>query len=214
MRLVSCITFAKPHAEKLLARRDGAVATFRRCAISVRFPLLCSAHVATPRRIASAMTTMRSSKPVALLLAALLIAGCSKTPESQRAASSDAAAGSLQPLAAESADVLRAKIGRGDTAAEYAAHFEGDQLSRIVEHRHVAQATVAAEYEFKGARLLHYRGAMLTGSGEADLQFDMQGRLLSGQGPAVSEEEIRQVRGRAQLLRNHALAQRATRMHH
>jgi hypothetical protein len=97
--------------------------------------------------------------------------------------------------------------------SEYAAHFESGQLVRITEDRQADAVAHAGEYTFKGARLIAYRGAALSASSAVDLQFDMQGMLQSGQGPDVTQEDISAIRGRAQLLRSHALAQRATRTH-
>jgi hypothetical protein len=61
--------------------------------------------------------------------------------------------------------------------------------------------------------LLRYQGAKVSEPAQLDLQFDLQGTLQSGQGPDVSDEEIAAIRARAQLLRSHALAQRASRSH-
>jgi hypothetical protein len=83
---------------------------------------------------------------------------------------------------------LSGQINAAGIAATYAATFaDGEQL-RIVEQRADSRS---GEYEFRGARLLHYSGA--------------------GAAPA---QEISAIRERAQLLRSHALAQQTTRDHH
>ena len=155
---------------------------------------------------------MHTSMRILLSLAILVFAACSKsTPPPANAparATSDVAA-----LPAETANVVRAKLSATNIATEYAAMFEADQLERIVEHRHVGDTVLAGEYAFKGARLLEYRGAKLLEAAPLALQFDMQGTLLAGQEANVSESDIRALRNRAQLLRSHALAQRATRQH-
>lgn len=146
------------------------------------------------------------------ILIAALLASCSKAP-APAAPSAPTATTSVDTLPTEGDNVLRAKLTAGGMRIEYAAQFDGDQLTRIVEHRHAEAAVLEGDYELKGARLLHYRGTKLADSTALDLTFDMQGVLQSGAGPHVSDEDIRAVQNRAQLLRSHALAQRASRMH-
>jgi hypothetical protein len=146
------------------------------------------------------------------LMVAMTMTSCSNESTPQPASTAPAAS----PTVAEDAnhgDVVRAKLTAGQIPTEYAAHFAAQQLTRIVETRHIGGTTLGGEYAFQGARLLHYRGAKLDDAASLDLQFDMQGALQSGQGPNISDEDIRAIRNRAQLLRSHALAQRATRDH-
>lgn len=151
---------------------------------------------------------MHTSRYIAIFAAALLTS-CSKAPAPGEPQAPPAAA-ALPP---ESENVLHAELSSGATHIEYAAQFEADQLTRIVEHRRRDGAVFEGEYEFKGARLLHYSGTKLADSTMLDLRFDMQGVLQSGAGPNVSEEDVRAVKNRAQLLRSHALAQKDTRGH-
>jgi hypothetical protein len=146
------------------------------------------------------------------ILAAAMIAACSKShaPENH---SEPTTTRSVASLPAETADILRAKLTAGGFRTDYAAYFAANELTRIVEQRRMENDVLGGEYDFKGARLLRYRGAKLTGDADLDLGFDMQGVLQSGAGPNVGDEDIRAVRNRAQLLRSHALAQRASRMH-
>ena len=67
-------------------------------------------------------------------------------------------------------------------------------------------------YEFYGARLTRYSGEQLLGPGATQLEFDLQGVLLS-QPTALSSSDIEAIKSRGQLLRSHALAQQATRAH-
>ena len=141
-----------------------------------------------------------------------LLSACSKDSPEPGSAKPSAAAETLPPEPA-SGDVVRAEIAAGGIATEYAAHFESNQLTRIVEQRSTTRGIVTGDYQFKGARLIQYTGAKLGSTEHLDLHFDMQGVLQPGQGPAATEEELRGIRGRSQLLRNHALAQRSTRTH-
>lgn len=156
---------------------------------------------------------MHWSRWIWIVVAAASLASCSKAPAPGERSESEAAR-SIAALPAESADVLRAKLTAGDIPTEYAAHFAANQLTRIIEHRRVGDALLDGDYEFKGARLLHYRGTKLTDAGALELHFDMQGVLQAGAAAGVSDEDVRAVRDRAQLLRSHALARRASRMHH
>jgi hypothetical protein len=148
------------------------------------------------------------------ILIMAILAACSKAPQP---VSESAPANAIAPLPAASASVLRVETMIGGIATEYAASFETERLYRIVEHRRFESATPGGEYEgeyeFEGARLLRYRGARLRDAAPLDLQFDMQGMLQSGRDPNVSDDEIDELRNRAQLLRSHALARRATKLH-
>ena len=95
----------------------------------------------------------------------------------------------------------------------YAAAFAGQQLEYITETRTVAGSNTMGRYEFYGARLVRYVGEPLQSTGNIELKFDMQGALLSDSA-GVSSADIDVIKNRAQLLRSHALAQRAARSHH
>jgi hypothetical protein len=152
----------------------------------------------------------RSTLLTATLLLTLLAACSDRSPQTGHEPSPQT---KLPPLEAEPG-ALHAKLNAGGIPAEYVAHFEAEQLARIDEQRQPLNvASLRSAYTFKGARLLSYRGAKLSDAAQIDLQFDLQGALQSGQGPNVTDAEIAAIRNRAQLLRSHALAQRATKLH-
>jgi hypothetical protein len=153
----------------------------------------------------------RHSMIYGLLFTVLLHAGCSEKPAP--APDMPPAATATQPAATDSANVTRAKLNAGGVAAQYSAHFDAEKLVRIEEQRQQGGNTFDGEYTFQGARLLRYRGAKLSQPATLDLEFDLQGSLQSGRGPDVTDEEIAAIRNRAQLLRSHALAERASRAH-
>lgn len=153
---------------------------------------------------------MSISKRCALLMTSVMLAACSKAPEPQQA---DPVANAPAALPQASSNVLRANLTAAGIRTEYAAQFQANQLERIDEHRVLEHATLAGAYEFKGARLLRYHGAKLTDPTQLELEFDLQGVLLSEKTPSIGAEDVRAIRNRAQLLRNHALAQRATKLH-
>ena len=72
------------------------------------------------------------------------------------------------------------------------------------------------EYEFRGARLLHYSGSGLSNAEPIELRFDLQGalELAKSASGTVPPEEISAIRERAQLLRSHALAQKNNHDHY
>ncbi|MGH8188401.1 MAG: hypothetical protein ACREUC_17715 [Steroidobacteraceae bacterium] len=117
---------------------------------------------------------------------------------------------------AQAEDVLVSEVAAGGIPATYRAAFTGNQLRRIDETRTSSAPTPnESSYEFQGARLMSYAGAPLGGAGAIEIRFNLQGavtmsRAASGE---VAPEEIAAIRTRAQLLRSHALAQRATRTH-
>jgi hypothetical protein len=114
--------------------------------------------------------------------------------------------------AAPAGDVLEGEITTGGMQATYRATFMDNQLRRIGETR---ASSGEGEYQFQGARLMSYAGGPLSGAGPIEIQFNLQGAVTMSRAPsgAVSPEEIAAIRTRAQLLRSHALAQRATRAH-
>ncbi len=157
----------------------------------------------------------RRSIVFALMSTTSLVAGCSKQPAPMESPPPPPSATTAMPsVQAHDADVTRAKLDTGAMSAQYAAHFENEKLVRIDEER-VLQAgpALGGEYTYQGARLLHYRGGKIAAPATLDLKFDLQGVLLSGRGADVTDEDIAAIRNRAQLLRSHALAQRATRIH-
>jgi hypothetical protein len=156
----------------------------------------------------------RHSTISGLLLTAVLLAGCSEKPAPVAATPPPAPATTAAQPETDNANVTRAKLNAGGVAAGYSAHFDAEKLVRIDEQRQPqGGAALSGEYTFQGARLLHYRGAKITQPATLDLEFDMQGVLQQGRGPDVTDEEIAAIRNRAQLLRSHALAQRASRAH-
>lgn len=158
---------------------------------------------------------MRISPSHVWVLALLLLGACSKDSHQARRepAPAGAVTATLTPLDPESANVLRAQLDAGGIPADYAAHFVDGRIERIVEHRRLADTVLPGEYSFEGGRLLHYRGTQLERPNPIELEFDLQGRLVSGRDPQISEREIAAIRARGQLLRSHALARRATQTH-
>ena len=157
--------------------------------------------------------TCRTLQTGLLLLA---LGACSKEPPTPstplvtaapqtRAASADA-----QPAVTET---VSSHVNVAGVAATYDATFAAGQLHSIVEQRSDAHR---GEYQFRGARLLHYVGSGLANPDPIELRFDLQGALTSAKAGSgtVAAEEISAIRERAQLLRSHALAQRSTRDHH
>jgi hypothetical protein len=154
----------------------------------------------------------RASVALALLTASLGIAGCSKnSPE---------VAGPLRPAGepvtatSDSIEVLDSQLTSAGTQMTYRGTFVNGALERIAETR--AASAQTGEYQFRGARLLHYAGPSSAGDAVIDVQFNMQGAVISAtsEGQAqVPTQEISAVRTRAELLRNHALAQRSVRSH-
>lgn len=111
--------------------------------------------------------------------------------------------------------MLSAELNAGGALSRYEAHFANEHLTRIDETRARDGRADAGVYEFYAARLLKYEGVGLTRPSRVRLELDMQGRVttaLADEAPAAAEE-ISAIRARGQLLRSHALAQRATRSH-
>ena len=153
--------------------------------------------------------TCRSLQTGLILLA---LGACSKEPAAPQSTSL------APPLAAAktataSTPALSGQINAAGIAATYAATFaDGEQL-RIVEQRADSRS---GEYEFRGARLLHYSGAGLSSAEPIELRFSLQGAVELAQSAAgtVAPEEISAIRERAQLLRSHALAQKTSHDHY
>jgi hypothetical protein len=143
-------------------------------------------------------------------------AGCSKQPPPDAAARAQDAPLVTAPAAPASApaQTLQGELTTGGTSVSYEASFAGGQLSRISETRGTPDATRNGEYDFYGARLLHYKGGALSDGTAIELEFNMNGALTATHAArAVSAEEIAAIRTRADLLRNHALAQESVRSH-
>jgi hypothetical protein len=152
----------------------------------------------------------------AILLSAILLTmgACSKqpAPPAQPTSAAPLVTSSAQTGESQRDEAIAGKLVAAGVAATYHASFAADQLQRIVETR--AEAGTG-EYEFQGARLMRYTGNALSNDGTIELGFDLQGAVKiskSGSG-AVPADEVSAIRTRAQLLRSHALAQRATRSH-
>lgn len=142
----------------------------------------------------------------------LALGACSKEP-APPASAPLAAAIPQAPDTAAAAHTVSSRINATGMEATYKATFEEGERLRIAEERADSRS---GEYEFRGARLLHYSGGGLSSPDAIELRFDLQGALtLSKAGAgAVPAEEISAIRERAQLLRSHALAQKTTRDHH
>ena len=124
-----------------------------------------------------------------------------------------------QPLVTSAAqsEAANAKIAieANGISGSYTPHYEGDQLVEIREERSGANGTVQGRYQFRGARLMHYDGAGFEDDDALSAEFNLDGTLVAARKSdgQAAEEEIVQVRRRAQLLRSHALAQHASKMH-
>jgi hypothetical protein len=153
--------------------------------------------------------TCRSLQTGLILLA---LGACSKEPAPAQSTPL-APANTPTQAATTDAHTLSSRISAAGIAAKYDATFEDGERLRIVEQRADSRA---GEYEFRGARLLHYSGAGLSTADPIELRFDMQGALQLAKAGAgsVPPQEISAIRERAQLLRSHALAQKTSRDHH
>jgi hypothetical protein len=153
--------------------------------------------------------TCRSLQTGLILLA---LGACSKEPAPPQSTPLAPVVAPAKTATANAA-TLSGQLNAAGMAAKYAATFaDGEQL-RIVEQRADSRA---GEYEFRGARLLHYSGNGLSSAEPIELRFNLQGAVelaKSGAG-AVAPEEISAIRERAQLLRSHVLAQKAGHDHY
>jgi hypothetical protein len=142
----------------------------------------------------------------------LALGACSKEPALPQTTS---LAPPVAPSQAAPADArtVSGRVNAGGIATTYDATFAAGERVRIAERRADSRN---GEYEFRGARLLHYSGAGLSSAEPIELRFDLQGALelaKSGNG-TVPPEEISAIRERAQLLRSHALAQNSNHKHY
>jgi hypothetical protein len=145
----------------------------------------------------------------------LALGACSKQPEpaAQTPSTPLVTAAAQAPQAPPVLPTVSSHINAEGMAANYQATFGANEQLRISEQRTDSRT---GEYEFRGARLLHYSGSGLTSAAPIELGFDLQGALTlskAGAGPAPAQE-VSAIRERAQLLRSHALAQKTTRDHH
>ena len=155
-------------------------------------------------------STCRSLQTGLILLA---LGACSKEPTPAPPSAPLVTAPTPAPQSAAPADTVSSHINAAGIAATYAATFGAQEQLHIAEQRGDLRN---GEYEFRGARLLHYAGSGLSSAEPIELGFDLQGALTlskAGSGP-VPPAEVSAIRERAQLLRSHALAQKTTRDHH
>jgi hypothetical protein len=154
-------------------------------------------------------STCRSLQTGLILLA---LGACSKEPAHTPSVPLAAAIPQAHDAHASSRTVS-SHIDAIGVAATYQATFQEGERLHIAEQRADSRS---GEYEFRGARLLHYSGAALSSAAAIELGFDLQGGLTLAKAGAgtVAAEEISAIRERAQLLRSHALAQQTTRDHH
>lgn len=124
---------------------------------------------------------------------------------------------------------LEGTLTTGGIVASYSAYFAAETLVSIQEDRDEGSLGKAgAEYQFKEGRLLRYversrRPAVASGTNPSEVElnfaFDDTGELLAATktvddtGTKPEEAEIDAARNRAELLRNHALALKASREH-
>lgn len=147
------------------------------------------------------------------LTGTLLLSACEpKAPEAPTKPPAPSAASAAAPSAEEhERPTLQSRFDSAGRRTQYAAYFEGPQLARIEETPDGGGPT--AKYTYRGARLLKY--SQPGNSGEVILELDDRGRVqraLVGQ-QTLAQTEIDAIRTRAQLLRSHALAKQATKMH-
>jgi hypothetical protein len=156
-------------------------------------------------------STCRSLQTGLILIA---LGACSKEPPTSPTPSTPlVATPAPAPESAAPADTLSSHINAAGIAATYEATFGAQEQLRIAEQRPDSRH---GEYEFRGARLLHYSGSGLSSAEPIELGFDLQGAMTlskAGSGP-VPPAEVSAIRERAQLLRSHALAQKTSRDHH
>lgn len=159
---------------------------------------------------------MISCLRVTLLALIGMLSSCAKDEAPASQSAGPAITPSLDQDQTTPVDILTARVAAGGIPTTYQAYFTTGQLTRISETRaNAADEIVRGDYEFHGARLLRYIGISVRGTSVLELEFDLRGRVVVSRAGAstASAEEINEVRDRAQLLRSHALAQRASRSH-
>lgn len=154
-----------------------------------------------------------------LVTASLCIVAC--TERANEASESTTAAAPIPLVVAPPAEAEVHATGpevvttAGGITARYTPEFDGEALVRIEERRDLGNASATGTYAFQGARLMRYEGAPLNGTGTLSLELDLQGKVIVARHDRAqaSDDQISAIRTRAQLLRNHALAQRISRTH-
>ena len=189
--------------------------TFERRSSLLRWLEQCSNDAPLSRnrnRIINVKLMFSNCRGLQTGLILLALSACSKEP----------AAPPITPLAPAPASTpastavvrsMSSHINAAGIAATYDATFaQGEQL-RITEQRADSRK---GEYEFRGARLLHYSGGGLSDAEPIELRFNLQGavELAKSASGTVPPEEISAIRERAQLLRSHALAQQSDHDHY
>ena len=121
---------------------------------------------------------------------------------------------SPEPAPAQS-QLQKFEVETNGSKSAYVPEFQNEQLVRITEERTTREGLARARYEFQGARLLRYSGSAFERDGQLDVEFNLQGVLISATRDLqpAPQQEIAHARARAQLLRSHALAQQASRAH-
>jgi hypothetical protein len=156
------------------------------------------------------------------VLVGSVLAGCvqedpqvrSKPPQEKLTAQPLVIAPSPEPDTA-GATLQKFEVKTEGSKSEYVPKFENGQLVRITEERTTREGLARARYEFHGARLLRYSGSAFETDQQLDVEFNLQGVVISAMRDSqpASPQEIAQARAHAQLLRSHALAQQASRSH-
>jgi hypothetical protein len=154
-------------------------------------------------------STCRSLQTGLILLA---LGACSKEPAPPQSVPLTPA---VAPAQASSVDARKVSshVTAAGIAATYDATFEQGERLHIAEQRADSRH---GDYEFRGARLLHYSGGGLSSPESVELRFDLQGalELAKSASGSVPPEEVSAIRERAQLLRSHALAQETNHNHY
>lgn len=146
-----------------------------------------------------------------MLASSLLAAACSKEqPPAPSAPLVEQRAADPAPTPKEE---FNGSFAPGGIAATYRATFSDGRIQSLEETREPTSQT--GTYEFRGARLMKYRGAALGSNEHVELEFDLQGKVLSARAgdKDVSAAELAAIRDRAQSLRSHAVAQHAVQGH-
>lgn len=153
----------------------------------------------------------------------LLVSGCSQkqpsAPPAPPSSSTNPAAATAQDqgvtsdVAGPGEQKLVAHVAAGGLPTQYTAYFEQEKLTRLEETRDADQRR--GSYEFYGARLVRYSGAAVDSGASVTFELSMQGAVESSSSDdnKATDAAISALRDRAQLLRSHALAQRAAHAH-
>ena len=167
-------------------------------------------HSAHPKQRVSSLS--RSHQIATVIAASLLAVACSKE-QPPKAPSTPLVEQRAADPAPTKTEEFRSSFAPRGIAATYRATFSEGQIQSLEETRKATSQT--ANYEFRGARLMKYRGAALNSNELIELEFDLQGKVLTARAgdKEVSAEEITAIRDRAQSLRSHAVAQHAVQGH-